>query len=155
MDQVLCKMTAVQHRLGLSCASSSTLILMTLFLSQNKGDSYFPGYIIFAYNNLPIHSSIFPNLFLIPRFETVGFWEQGPSDIKTSRSKGENQQQTQRSYSATSGRCCLTHQFSPKLSNWKEAEFLFYLRFILSVINPFTAKCGQRQISTKLPNFVF
>ena len=42
MDQVLCKMTAVQRRQGLSSASSSNLIL-----AQNKRDSYFPGHIIF------------------------------------------------------------------------------------------------------------
>ena len=46
MDQVLCKMTAVQHRQGLSCASSS--ILMFLILPQNKRDSDFPGQLIFA-----------------------------------------------------------------------------------------------------------
>ena len=26
---------------------------------------------------------------------------------------------------------------------------------VMSCLNPFTAKCGQRQISTKFPNFVF
>ena len=46
MDQVLCKMTAAQHRQGLSCASSS--ILMFLILPQNKRDSNFPGQLIFA-----------------------------------------------------------------------------------------------------------
>ena len=48
MDQVLCKMTAVQRRRDLSCVSSSTLILMFLILPQNMRDSYFPGHIIFA-----------------------------------------------------------------------------------------------------------
>ena len=48
MDQVLCKMTAVQHRRGLSYTSSSTVILMILILPQNMRDSYFPGHIIFA-----------------------------------------------------------------------------------------------------------
>ena len=42
MDQVLCKITAAQRRQGLSCASSSNLIL-----PPNKRDSYFPGHIIF------------------------------------------------------------------------------------------------------------
>ena len=46
MDQVLCTMTAVQHRRGLSCASSS--ILMFLILPRNKRDSYFPEHIIFT-----------------------------------------------------------------------------------------------------------
>ena len=46
MDQVLCKMTAVQHRRGLSCASGS--ILMILILPPNMRDSYLPGDIIFA-----------------------------------------------------------------------------------------------------------
>ena len=71
MDQVLCKMTAVQHRRGVSCASSPTLILMILILPQNKRDSYFPGHIIFALNNSPIHSSIFPHFPIAPRFGTV------------------------------------------------------------------------------------
>lgn len=48
MDQVLCKMTAVQHRRDPSYASSSTLISMFLILPPNKRDSYFPGHIIFA-----------------------------------------------------------------------------------------------------------
>ena len=48
MGEVLCKMTAVQHRRGLSCASSFALILMILILLQNKRVSYFPGHIIFT-----------------------------------------------------------------------------------------------------------
>ena len=48
MDQVLRKMPAVQHGRGLSCASSSTLILMIIILPQDKRDSYFPEHIIFA-----------------------------------------------------------------------------------------------------------
>ena len=47
-DQVLCKMTALQHTRGLSCASGSTVILMILILPQNKRDSFFPGHIIFT-----------------------------------------------------------------------------------------------------------
>ena len=49
---------------------------------------------------IPPFFLIFP---LTPRFETVGLWGQGPWDIKTTRSKGENQQQTQPSYSVTCG----------------------------------------------------
>ena len=46
MDQVLGKTTAVQHRRGLSCASSS--ILMFLILPQNKRDTHLPGQLSFA-----------------------------------------------------------------------------------------------------------
>ena len=51
------------------------------------------------YPFIPPFSSFLP----APRFGTVGFWGHGPGDIKTSQSKGENQQQTQRSCSVTSG----------------------------------------------------
>ena len=35
---------------------------------------------------------------------------------------------------------------------WFGSTFYSYKR---SLINPFTAKCGQRQVSTKFPNFIF
>ena len=43
-------------------------------------------------------------------------------------------------------------------SNPRLPEFFFRLSFrncVSCVYNPVTAKCGQRQISTKVPNFIF
>lgn len=83
----------------------------------------------------PVHSSIFPHLPPDPRFGTVGFWGQGPGDIKTSRSKGENQQQTQRLHIVTSGGIRTRGTLigaAPHISFpiEKKKNFSFYPRFI-------------------------
>ena len=63
-------------------------------------DSYFPRTVNFCVKQF---TPFIPHFSPAPRFGTVGFWGQGPGHTKTFRSKGENQQQTQRSHSVTSG----------------------------------------------------
>ena len=96
------------------------------------------------YPFIPPFSSFLP----APRFGTVGFWGQGPGDIKTSQSKGENQQQTQRSCSVTSGGIrtqglligAAPHiSFHLRFPIEQKKNFLFYPRFILSFIKPISS----------------
>ena len=38
---------------------------------------------------------------------------------------------------------------------YDERKFFVVVTVAVFVLNPFTAKCGQRQISSKFPNFIF
>ena len=110
------------------------------------------------YPFIPPFSSFLP----APRFGTVGFWGQGPGDIKTSQSKGENQQQTQRSCSVTSGGIrtqglligAAPHiSFHLRFPIEQKKNFLFYPRFILSFIKPIFSFLHMFSLQTNKSEF--